>query len=116
MIHAIFISLIILGIYVTTWPGMIFNKPAELIQKLIDLTIRKLFGLEVMVAHRTTLTICKPLFGCLICMSSVWTIVIWLIDDHSFMLIPMMLVVAGLNTIIVSIIKDIMPYECDEDS
>lgn len=112
MIHAIFISLLILGIYVTTWPGMIFYAPAKYIYKTLARFIH-LLGVEWIKAHEVALIICKPFFRCLICMSSVWTIVIWLVDDHSFMLIPMILVVAGLNTLIVSLIKDIIPYECD---
>ena len=112
MIHAIFISLLILGIYVTTWPGMIFYKPARFIYKTLARFIH-LLGAERTKAHEVALIICKPFFRCLICMSSVWTIVIWLVDDHYFMLLPMILVVAGLNTLIVSLIKDIIPYECD---
>ena len=112
MIHAVFISLLILGIYATTWPGMIFNSLAKLIQKSLARFIHFL-GTERTNANEIALIICKPFFRCLICMSSVWTIVIWLVDDHSFMLLPMMLVVAGLNTLIVSQLKDIMPYECD---
>ena len=113
MTHALFISLLCLGIYATTWPGMIFHKPVLFIQKWIKLSLCYIFTLKMIVAQRVMLTICKPLFGCLICMSSFWTLMIWLYDDHSFMLIPMMLVVAGMNTIIVSIIKEIMPYDCD---
>jgi len=112
MIHAIFISLLILGIYVTTWPGMIFYTPAKFIYEMLARFIC-LLGVEWTKAQEVSLIICKPFFRCLICMSSVWTIVIWLVDDHSFMLLPMILVVAGLNTIIVSLIKDIIPYECD---
>jgi len=112
MIHAIFISLLILGIYVTTWPGMIFYKPAKFIYCTIARIVH-LFGIEWVKSQHIAEVICKPFFRCLICMSSVWTIVIWFVDDHSFMLLPMILVVAGLNTLIVSLIKDIIPYECD---
>lgn len=112
MTHACFISLLILGIYVTTWPGMIFYKPANFFYKTLVRFIHFL-GIEWTKAHDVAEIVCKPFFRCLICMSSVWTTVIWLLDDHSFMLLPMILVVAGLNTLIVSLIKDIIPYECD---
>lgn len=94
---------------------MIFHKLSKLIQKLIELTICKFLRLEVRVSHRVMLTVCKPVFGCLICMSSVWTIIFWLIDPN-FLLVPMILIVAGINTVLVAIIKDIMPYECNEDN
>jgi hypothetical protein len=60
--------------------------------------------------------VCKPLFSCPVCMSSVWSLVflgVFGIPDWEF--IPVIiLMVAGLNTIIVSQIATIIPDEDDE--
>lgn len=51
--------------------------------------------------------LCKPLFECLTCMSSVWTVYAWLymVKGISFKLLACIVVVAGLNSIIAVILK-----------
>jgi hypothetical protein len=50
--------------------------------------------------------IIKPVYACLICMSSVWSIITWLLLGNaiSWHLIPLMLFVCGFNIIIDSVI------------
>ncbi|RNC66462.1 hypothetical protein [Proteiniphilum sp. X52] len=97
ILTSIIISLIITAIYATTWPGMIFHNPTSGIKDLLE---AKKIGV-----------VYKPLFGCLICMSSFWTFIAWLISMDGFHLIWVMLCVAGINTIITALIKDIIPDE-----
>lgn len=97
LLTSIIISLVCVGIYVTTWEGMIFYKLANRIKSVLEK--RKLSMLH------------KPLFGCLTCMSSFWTLVAWFIDDCNFHLLWVMLCVAGINTIHTAIINDLMPIE-----
>ncbi len=94
---SIVISLIITAIYATTWPGMIFHNPA--------------IGVKHFLVAKKIGVVYKPLFGCLICMSSFWTFAAWLISMDDFHLIWVMLCVAGINTIITALIKDIIPDE-----
>jgi len=51
--------------------------------------------------------ICKPIFECLVCMSSVWTVVFWtvFVQKDYWHIIPAMFIVAGLNTIIYALIN-----------
>jgi len=106
------ISLICVGIYATTWPGMIFCRLARWIEAKI-LSLCKLFTKEMTVAHRWVLTICKPLFGCLICMSSFWTIFYWIISGSplSIHIVSLMLTVCGINVIITAVISHLIPDE-----
>ncbi|WP_418894217.1 hypothetical protein [Limibacterium fermenti] len=97
LLISLVISLSITGIYATTLEGMIFHKLAQRIRKLLE-------GRKAKVLY-------KPLCGCLICMSSFWTIVAWLSSGFSFLLIPVMFCTAGINTIITVFIKDILPDE-----
>ena len=95
ILTAITISLASIGIYAATWRGMIFHKPAKYVKGLIPKLI------------------CKPLFCCPICMSSVWTLVYFAVFGFpDLLIIPVViLMTAGLNTIIVSMIANIIPDE-----
>jgi hypothetical protein len=90
---AITISLLTVGIYATTWKGMIFHKPAKYIK------------------NRLPEWVCKPLFSCPVCMASVWSLVFFAVFGlPEWPFIPVViLMVAGLNTVIVSLIINIIP-------
>lgn len=57
--------------------------------------------------------ICKPLFECLPCMASVWSVVLWLVwkGSLSFTVLFVMFVVCGMNGIVSSIIKNLFDGE-----
>ncbi len=97
---AIELSLIITAIYVCTWDGMIFEKPRIFIQNLLDC-----MGLGF------SLWVQKPLFGCLMCMSSFWTIALTIWDTPYNVVFRLIFLVCGINTIINSIIKNLRYYE-----
>lgn len=114
LLTASLISLYCTGIYVATRKGMILYSFRKAIEGLLLSTINRLFGIRVQDPYRTALTICKPLFGCLMCMSSVWTLFFFLVFGidwwNILFLIP---IVAGINSIINSLIINIIP---DEDN
>lgn len=86
----IYISLIITAIYVCFSQGMILSFVRVAVANLLDKRIGKKWSLYVQ----------KPLWGCLPCMASIWTVVIaWRFD------IWLMLAVCGLNVIISRIIE-----------
>lgn len=92
---SLIVSLMTVGIHATTWEGMIFNRLAEWLKK------------------RLPMWICKPLFSCAICMSSVWTLVFMCFFGFpAWYFVPLiMLIVAGMNTIITATISNIIPDE-----
>ncbi len=92
-----FISLCTLGIYATTWNDMIFHKPAMALKKWLTAK-----GLKMLY---------KPICGCLICMSSVWTLPAWIITGFGFKLIPVMLCVAGVNALLTAVIYEFIPFD-----
>lgn len=91
------VSLCTVGIYAATWKQMIFHKPAQWIRNF-------------------QIWIYKPVCGCLVCMSSFHSILFWLIfRTFSIIYLPVIiLMVAGINTIITAIIFPIVPDEKDE--
>lgn len=85
------ISLIILGIHAAMQDGMILERPRVSIQNAMD----KIFG----VVWSEWLQ--KPLFSCVTCMSSVWSIVLSPYFGMSWYDVPVViLTVAGLNFVI----------------
>ena len=85
----IILSLIITAVHATTWDGMIFHRPAELLGELLDRF------------HATFLR--KPLWECNICMGGIWTLVLDpLLFGWSWWVLVDMLCVIGLNTLIAS--------------
>ena len=91
----------IVAIYSATSEGMIFYKCKIEIKSALD----RLLGQEI------SEVISKPLFDCLICMSSFWTLALLLlvydIEIISFgLIIKTILIVAGLNTIISKYINE----------
>jgi len=81
---ALIISLKIIAIHVCFWDGMIF---APLI--------------KVLYLYKLNDFIKKPLYGCVICMSSFWTILFYLSSDSFEIsnLFPLILIVCGINSI-----------------
>ena len=93
ILTALKISLICTAVFAAAWEQMIFAKPAKWI--------------EIKVKYKWIL---KPIFKCLICMSSFWTAFYWLVFG-GFNLIIMILLVGGINVIITAIIAPIIPNE-----
>lgn len=108
MTTAVLISLFCIGLHAATWPGMILYRPAKSFFTLIIFLVCTLFRVKKQVARRVAVIVCKPLFGCAICMSSVYTTVAWLLQP-SFYLVPMIVIVAGINTLILALIQTIYP-------
>jgi len=83
-----------IGIHAATWENMIFHKPALWLKNHLPIWVH------------------KPLFSCAICMSSVWSVVFWVVFNFHFVLLPfVILATAGLNTIFTGIIAHIIPDE-----
>ena len=79
-------SLLIAGVHVLFWPGMILSSLTKYLIRL-PLLVR------------------KPLFECLICMSSIWGTAFFLsLNGLSLKLIPHVLAVCGCNLILDSCI------------
>jgi len=87
----------ITAVHVCCWEGMIFSEPRIALQNLLD----KLFGVKI------STYIQKPLFSCLMCMSSFWgaiAIIIFKIPSNEW--IFTILCVCGLNAIITFFVKE----------
>lgn len=112
LLIALKFSLIITAIYATTWRGMIFSRSAQWIQERIALWMLSI-GYDSKKAQDTARYLVKPLFGCLICMSSFWTIILYpyLVPKLDVNIVYLMLTVCGINVIISGIISSILPYE-----
>lgn len=85
IIQAIILSLQITAIWVLFAPGNLLYPLRVAIANKLDKWMGK----------KNSIIAQKPLFDCLCCMSSVWTILLTLSID-----IPLMLVVCGINCII----------------
>ena len=87
-------SLIIVAIHACFWPGMIFNCIRKRLTKLPDV-------------------IKKPLYDCMICMSSIWGIVYFAfsqpanipIETYALRLTLHVLIVCGINVVLDSCIN-----------
>lgn len=80
-------SLIITSIYASTWDGMIFGR----IRAWIDGKITEFY--------------LKPIYGCVICMASVWGGGLYIYcKGININIIPHILLTAGINTLISGII------------
>jgi len=98
IIAALIISLVTAGLFASTWRQMIFHRPAIWLKKTLPVWLY------------------KPLCGCMICMSSVYSILFWLIfRTFNILYLPLVIpMVAGINTIITAIITPIIPDEQEE--
>lgn len=90
-------SLSILAIYVCiNWPGMIFNRALPYLEEYTPAFIK------------------KPLYECLICMSSVYTTLAWLLTYGTlhWQLLWAILIVAGINTLLCLTLENLTDYGC----
>lgn len=98
LIHCINTALMITGIHVAcNWPGMIFYTPCRYMERKLPAALA------------------KPTFLCMICMSSVWTLIYSLILHrigwHIIVQIP---AVAGICTLLSNLIT--IPYGPHQDT
>lgn len=95
---ALTISLITIGIHASTWDGMILQP----IREWLDWKLSNKYGKYIK----------KPLYDCLICMSSVWTVLCFFAIDFNIAELPLLvLIVAGINTILMHLIYWLKGYE-----
>lgn len=84
------VSLICAGLHVASWEGNVFGGVRAFLATWLDRAVGKKWSRYIQ----------KPLWDCLPCMASVWTILFtWSIDPW------LILAVCGLNSIIERIIK-----------
>lgn len=107
LLIALIISLCCVAVHVTTWRGMILHSTSVSVENGISLLLQKVFCMSKSKSLELALFLMKPFYRCIICMSSIWTILFWLFWD--FNLVFMILVVCGLNTVLTSIISNILP-------
>lgn len=91
------VSLATTGLYVSMhWPGMILHP------------------LKLKLEGRIPAPFNKPLYDCLICMSSVYSSLCWLVVHHSlhWQLLWAILIVAGLNTLICLALENLSDHGC----
>lgn len=90
-------SLSILAIYVCiNWQGMIFNGALPYLERYTPAIIK------------------KPLYECLICMSSIWGGSIYLVyfGKLSPDIIEAILIIAGINTLLCVVLDKLTDYGC----
>lgn len=109
LLIALIISLCCVAVHVTTWKGMILHSISISVENAIALIFKKAFSMSEDKALDLSLFLMKPFYRCIICMSSIWTILFWL--NWNFNLGLMILVVCGLNTVLTSLISNILPDE-----
>jgi len=99
ILYAIIVSLITTGIYSATWKSML------------------LYNFRVFIKNETPEWLYKPFCGCLICMSSCYSVLFWLfVRPYDILFLPaFILMVAGINTILTAIISPIIPEDEDEN-
>jgi hypothetical protein len=97
---AIIFSLMQTGIFIATQPGMLLGKPIGMFDQWLSMKLRQ----PVYEIVR------KPLYACLQCMASFWTIVFYCIaQPHEFIyLIPLIFCICGLNTLMRGIINPLI--------
>lgn len=114
LLITIVIGLMCLGINATTWDGMIFCDIANKAQHFIYTRLTKIFKRKSNVKIICYM-VCKPLFRCVICMASVWTIIFWIFMRFEFNVILMMLTVCGFNVVLRSIGQGVIqPYNKED--
>jgi hypothetical protein len=86
IIFCLLISLKITAIYVCCLPGNVLYKVSVFLRRRIPYNVQ------------------KPLFECLICMSSFWGLLFWMFENSEFNPLYVVLTVAGINAIIDRII------------
>ncbi|MDR2003929.1 MAG: hypothetical protein LBQ74_12930 [Prevotella sp.] len=110
LLTALTVSLITTAIYACTRKGMIFHSFANLIENKI-VSLCKKIGLKMSISHNAGTSICKPLFNCMMCMSSFWGltswVILWFVYGHYFNPVLLIFLVCGINTIIASIVSNL---------
>jgi hypothetical protein len=95
MEKSIYVSFCIIAIYQTFQPGMIFHNVCKFIHKITN----KWLG------EKKAEWIRKPICGCIVCMSSVWTVLLSPFFGILLFQIPMIiLIVCGMNTVYVKLV------------
>ena len=99
LIHALILSLTITAIYILFQEGMLLGWFRVLAENKIDkvfISLAKKFKEQYVISGKKwSKYIQKPIWGCLICMASVWTIILtWSVD------VKLIFVVCGINVII----------------
>lgn len=105
IIHAIILSFQITAIYILFQEGMLLERLRSFIERIVDavcIFFAKKFvkGNPLAAGMKASKYLLKPIFGCVICMASVWTIIL----TWSFNL-PLILLVCGINVLIDKIIN-----------
>jgi len=86
------ISLTIVALHVCTWDGMILHRPAEALGQLLDRI------------HLGVLR--KPAYECVMCMGGIYTLIAYpLLFGWSWLILPTMLCVIGLNSLAAAALK-----------
>ena len=90
------ISSICFGVHTCTRDDMIFGNARAKFQTFLD----KKFGVGISTA------ICAPLFECVYCQSSFWSIILFWLFGINFIHLPLLiLAVCGINTILSVVLK-----------
>jgi len=97
------------AVHVTTWKGMILHSASISVENKISLIFQRAFCMSRTKSLELTLFLMKPIYRCMICMSSIWTILFWFFWNFNLGL--MILVVCGINTVLTSLISNILPDE-----
>lgn len=117
IIQALTISLICLAVHALFWEGMILFRFGKIISMLIFIptflfcfiSLRWFMSAEDIaeLSNKIECKLIKPLFDCLICMSSIWTLIVGHYYFHMssiWTLIVPTLMVCGINVILDSLI------------
>lgn len=91
------VSLATLALYICIhWPGMVLNFTKPLLQLYVPPLLK------------------KPVYDCLICMSSVYTTLAWLLTYGTlhWQLLWAILIVAGINTLLCLTLENLTDYGC----
>lgn len=121
IIHAFILSFQITCIHALFMEGMLLGKFREILATWLDGFIFWFFAKSVLIpynwkfpswkrAYALSQHIQKPLWGCVICMASVWTIILTRFDHHAIHWLkpidfPLMFTVCGINCIIDKIVN-----------
>jgi len=92
----ILISSIITGIHIACMDGMVLEKPRIFVQNSMDV----IFG------HKLSEILQMPLFSCNICMSSVWSLIMFTYFNVEYYDVPALIfAVCGINALFGLVIK-----------
>jgi len=105
---ALSISLVCLAIHALFWDGMIFYRIGRIIQEIIVIVLTVITGISDFTEEdivKASEWILKPVFGCLICMASFWTLIaFYIFHFNTYPLWQLMLTVCALNVLMDSVV------------